>query len=1115
MGIVNAMLEVDLAKVGSNNTFIVSTNITANINGTQNGTDVNFVNINASLLNATSIFGNYTGNVQCDKITGSPDADFCADADSGGGGGITNGTDASLKKLNVSNMTAQFYNIKDLPMVTTDGQNVSYWSGNIFSWYTTDNVERMRLTPQNSPTGSLDIKNASLNIFAARLNVIGTPEPLTGRNISNITTSGIIGDHVSGNPRCIYVGTLTNTSCTSTISPPDLVTIDKPDLGRVNLTKTGKNTFFFRHNNQSIEDQIFIALGFACVPLLPCGAGAGVGISAYNWSSTPNATVTIHLVNGTNHTVFIGQNDFTNNSLKLFVDTDGATYYDANLTSIKQDSSNLNPEFYTRGDAVVLGDLTIGSSTVKIKPEGTINVSSNITTSRYCIEASCIDSWDDVNVSLGSFLTNNSDVNYGRINASNLSVSGNISLGNSEGDHCIFFYKSGNPSEESLCWTNQTDRWIFSDSVYVNSLLTAATMQSSGNIYTISAGADLWLGTLTQKAASFQAYADGRLNTSNNTWLAGHAVNISMQGDVNATKFYGNFTGNISCDKITGSDDFCVDATGGGGFNDSNLIAGIIQNITDTRASIDDNITKARSEIRDNVTATRASTINNKTFIELEMWKMSNFTTAFNNIYNLTDSELLKNNTDVYFTGVGIGTSTPENALVVVGTANISTNLIVQSDGGGTYDDPDVFIGSTGTGGIRIGKKNTDDGSQIYTDGNHALVIRAELNPDADPYTMFIVQSSGNAKRLQVIQGKTGFANTFYDSLAVGAAGDTSPTVSSVDLGAGAAGDLWVADGIELEGDLAVDGGDITGAGLTAIDMGEAVSDEITLFVGDGAVGDEAITFYDGGGDIYLQSDTGSIVIDDATFMLNSLQIQAGTLQLESANGGLCVDDDTACPGATAGDVVIADGGVCIASDGDCTEPADGSLCVYGGDCSILDDYDAFFEDIYYDSATEYSVEYNDSKWGDPLQWFNYSGKLTGSGSVNSSNEPPFILIEKKNFIGTDVGMERKWLRASIKKLVDEGFPRTGKNYNDTELRNRIEGLEADNDNLRARVELLEALLNVTTEPPITPLYKCSTRGDEECPGGLSAVNKYGLQTRCYNPFKIGWKRCDTGWFLA
>ncbi len=58
------------------------------------------------------------------------------------------------------------------------------------------------------------------------------------------------------------------------------------------------------------------------------------------------------------------------------------------------------------------------------------------------------------------------------------------------------------------------------------------------------------------------------------------------------------------------------------------------------------------------------------------LWKLSNFTEAFNAIYNISDSSLLYNDTDVYFSNVGIGTATPQYLLQTDdGTLGAAVNL--------------------------------------------------------------------------------------------------------------------------------------------------------------------------------------------------------------------------------------------------------------------------------------------------------------------------------------------------------------------------------------------------------------------------------------------------------
>jgi len=144
---------------------------------------------------------------------------------------------------------------------------------------------------------------------------------------------------------------------------------------------------------------------------------------------------------------------------------------------------------------------------------------------------------------------------------------------------------------------------------------------------------------------------------------------------------------------------------------------------------------------------------------------------------------------------------------VGIGTNNPSTYLQIAGDGVGDYDSPDLQIGGT-EGNIRIGAQDTDSGFQIYTNSAypHQLVLQTEVNPDAADYEMLSVRSSGYAERFSVIHGVAGYASQFYDSLAVGVAGDNSPTVTHVDLGTGTGGDLFVKDDTEIDGQIYVNG---------------------------------------------------------------------------------------------------------------------------------------------------------------------------------------------------------------------------------------------------------------------------------------------------------------------
>ncbi|MFH1849615.1 MAG: LamG domain-containing protein [archaeon] len=170
--------------------------------------------------------------------------------------------------------------------------------------------------------------------------------------------------------------------------------------------------------------------------------------------------------------------------------------------------------------------------------------------------------------------------------------------------------------------------------------------------------------------------------------------------------------------------------------------------------------------------------------------------------------------------------------------------VVITTDNVGDYDDPDLVINSGGEGNIRLGAADADTGFQIYTDSAsfpHALKVRAELNPDAADYEMFVVMSSGAAERFSVIHGVTGYGSQFYDSLAVGAAGDNSPTLTHIDFGTDSSGDLWVGDDAEINGEMHIDG-----TGTSTMDGDLQVADDSWIGIGSGS---ERVVF-DSAGDI-------------------------------------------------------------------------------------------------------------------------------------------------------------------------------------------------------------------------------------------------------------------------
>jgi len=252
------------------------------------------------------------------------------------------------------------------------------------------------------------------------------------------------------------------------------------------------------------------------------------------------------------------------------------------------------------------------------------------------------------------------------------------------------------------------------------------------------------------------------------------------------------------------------------------------------------------------------------------------------NVSNATGTTLFVDGDTGY---VGIGTTSPQNELNVVGDGNFTGNLIVEggditgansiaidlgetdtdavvitTDNVGDYDDPDLVINSGGEGNIRLGQADSDTGFQIYTDSEtypHALNIRTELNPDAADYELFTVQSSGAAERFSVIHGAAaGYASQFYDSLAVGAAGDNSPSVDHIDLGATNSGDLFVSDDVEIDGQVFADGaGDNYFAGNLQVDGTASITGVINADATSTAISADGDLVFTGSGDIIDFSD--------------------------------------------------------------------------------------------------------------------------------------------------------------------------------------------------------------------------------------------------------------------
>ncbi len=142
-------------------------------------------------------------------------------------------------------------------------------------------------------------------------------------------------------------------------------------------------------------------------------------------------------------------------------------------------------------------------------------------------------------------------------------------------------------------------------------------------------------------------HISGYLNVSKRMQVGNEKVNISSAGDVNATKFYGDGSGltNVAASlpsELYGHDNFTEDYGALGGWVIANFTEAFndIYNISDTG-----------------------------------LYRIANFTKDFNAAYNLSDSALLLNDTDVSLMFINASKINVTGNLTVVGRVGIGTNL--------------------------------------------------------------------------------------------------------------------------------------------------------------------------------------------------------------------------------------------------------------------------------------------------------------------------------------------------------------------------------------------------------------------------------------------------------
>lgn len=115
---------------------------------------------------------------------------------------------------------------------------------------------------------------------------------------------------------------------------------------------------------------------------------------------------------------------------------------------------------------------------------------------------------------------------------------GNVTLGITDGDSCLFFFQNV-PTEESICWDYSQNKFSISDALNVVEGITTSSLAAEQDIWTTGSGDDFWLGTGTQANANFRAYATGDLVATkiNSTTLnTGQGANELYDMDQNVLK---------------------------------------------------------------------------------------------------------------------------------------------------------------------------------------------------------------------------------------------------------------------------------------------------------------------------------------------------------------------------------------------------------------------------------------------------------------------------------------------------------------------------------------------------------------------------------------------------
>jgi len=251
--------------------------------------------------------------------------------------------------------------------------------------------------------------------------------------------------------------------------------------------------------------------------------------------------------------------------------------------------------------------------------------------------------------------------------------------------------------------------------------------------------------------------------------ITAKAGDLSVDGDVNATKFYGNGSALTGILTQTTADQ---------------LNSGINQNITDTRASINNNITSVRAEINNNITDVRNSVNLNRTNLLINISSLNTTLgkkldrgeslTDGSKIANGTDANLL--NLNVTLLSVGLVPTNRHN-VTIIGTVNISNSsgtgasLFINQKG-------DVGIG-TSTPVMQLEIEGVDPAIEL--DGGIIWRIGEGVAGSSD--NNFWIRDQSNGYNFFRISGTTSTFNPSIANLDFQISGDNNANLFYVDAG--------------------------------------------------------------------------------------------------------------------------------------------------------------------------------------------------------------------------------------------------------------------------------------------------------------------------------------------